>query len=113
MNPRLRTGLVFPIAVTLLFAGLSIPAPWAAQRELDIRDLGTFNGLESVGTHPRELLEYLRGCGFAISQAGSRHDTSITDLGDFEKKMRMLRITNLLLTRKNKPQPGGPGCKPS
>ena len=70
------------------------------------------HGLENVGSHPRELLEYLRGCGFTISQAGSRRDTSITDLDDFERKIRMLRTTNLLLTRRNKPDLVGPECTP-
>lgn len=49
MNRRLRKGLVLLIATGLLFAGLATRMPHAAPPELEIHDLGTFNGFTSVG----------------------------------------------------------------
>lgn len=49
MNRRLRTPVDLRIAVALLLAGLSTAASWAAPRALAIRDLGAFDGMDSVG----------------------------------------------------------------
>jgi len=49
MSRRFRTRVDLRIAAALLLAGLSTPASWAAPRELAIRDLGTFNGVDSAG----------------------------------------------------------------
>ena len=50
MKPRVRTRVYVPIAVVLLFTGLSAPASWAAPRRLAVRDLGTFNEFGTTGT---------------------------------------------------------------
>jgi len=49
MNRRLRARVDPSFAVALLVAALSAPASWAEPRALAIHDLGTFNGVDSVG----------------------------------------------------------------
>ncbi len=49
MNSRFRRGPAFPVVAALLFAGLSVQMPHAVPPDLEIRDLGTFNGYESHG----------------------------------------------------------------
>ncbi len=136
MNTHLPRGPAFPVVAALLFAGLSVQMPHAGPPDLEIRDLGTFDGYIShghaindrgqvVGTavivpaqigSPGELRSFLWEAGVMTDlDTGNLIAVDINNRGQIlmQSPLWMPRGSNACFLRDGDPARGRPAFAPS